>query len=100
MCQLSPIDKILCRLYPSLFFPEFETPCRADHGAALVDNSGHGRPLGLDDVAAPINHALVALLYEVDLAAEILSEPVKGFNGVISDKFICCESLFGTIIAQ
>ena len=74
-----PVYKVLGSLQPSLPLPEVHAPGGPDDGATLVDDAGHGLPLGLHDVLPAVDQALVTFLDEVDLAAQVLAEPGKIF---------------------
>ena len=67
-------DQVLGGLESALPLLELHATGRPDHGAALVDDTRHGRPVGFDYMITPVNHALVAFLDKVDLASQVLSE--------------------------
>ena len=52
---------------------EQKSPCGANDSATSVYDPRHRGPFSLHNVVTPINKALVALLYEVDLITKVKS---------------------------
>ena len=75
-------DQVLGGLESALPLFELHATGRPDHGAALVDDTRHGRPVSLDYLITPIYHTLVAFLDEVDRASQVLAESEEKTNNV------------------
>jgi hypothetical protein len=64
-----------------------------DHRAPLVDDGTDRGPVGLDDVLAAVNHALVALLNEIHFTSQVYSHAHHGPHGGIHSLKIALSRL-------